>query len=103
MTSAGAQSLADLRNSGCLEACISLVGTTADVDSRGVQLAVMLLRDFADWDVASRCAKQPSCTVLGWKRQLRRGRSIQIPLVWPQGEHRDIWGGSSPALGAACC
>ena len=54
MTSAGAQSLADLRKAGCLEACISLVGTTADVDSRGVQLAVMLLRDFADWDEASR-------------------------------------------------
>lgn len=54
MTSASSQSLADLRKAGCLEACIALVGTTADVDSRGVQLAVMLLRDFADWDEASR-------------------------------------------------
>ena len=54
MASAGPRQLAMLREAHCLESCIHLV-KHAPLDSMAANLAVTLLREFAEWDSTSRC------------------------------------------------
>ncbi|CAL8464474.1 g4009 [Coccomyxa elongata] len=55
MASAGPRQLAMLREAHCLESCIHLV-KHAPLDSMAANLAVTLLREFAEWDSTSRAA-----------------------------------------------
>jgi hypothetical protein len=53
IASAGPRQLALLREAHCLESCIHLV-KHAPLDSQAANMAVTLLREFAEWDVPSR-------------------------------------------------
>ena len=53
IASAGPRQLALLREAHCLESCIHLV-KHAPLDSQAANMAVTLLRQFAEWDMPSR-------------------------------------------------
>lgn len=63
MASAGPRQLAMLRDAHCLESCIHLV-KHAPLDSMAANLAVTLLREFAEWDLTSRCLSILQMTLL---------------------------------------